>query len=217
MEKALVVPVFKRGDKSLPTNYRPISLLCIVSKIQERIVFNKLYRFLHPILSLHQSGFRKADGTEYQLVRFVQRWSELLDSSQYVGTIFFDLEKAFDEVWHRGLLTKLQATGITDKALAWFQDFLNHRCQCTLVGRAVSNELTPSAGVPQSAILSPLLFLLYVNDLPDAVSSGEPNLFADDTSLFVSGKDPITVNQCLQEAINEASAWFSSWLVQVNA
>ena len=81
----------------------------------------------------------------------------------------------------------------------------------------MSNELSPSAGVPQGAILSPLLFLLYMNGLPDAVSSGEANLFAVDTSLFVSGKDPITVNHCFQEAINEVSAWFSSWLVQVNA
>ena len=216
-KKALVVPVFKRGDKSLPMNYRPISLLCIVSKVQERIVFNKLYRFLHSILSLHQSGFRKADGTEFQLVRLVQQWSEILDASQYVGAVFFDLQKAFDKVWHSGLLAKLQATGITGRALAWFQDFLSHRCQCTLVGRAMSSELTPSAGVPQGAILSPLLFLLYVNDLPDAVSSGEANLFADDTSLFVSGKDPVALNQHLQQAINEASAWLNTWLVSVNA
>ena len=83
-KKALVVPAFKRGDKSLLMNYRPIFLLCIVSKVQERIVFNKLYRFLQSILSLHQSGFRKADGTEFQLVRLVKQWSEILDASQYV-------------------------------------------------------------------------------------------------------------------------------------
>ena len=106
-KQALVVPVFKRGDKSLPTNYRPISLLSIVSKVIERLVYNKLYSFLSPSLSTRQSGFRKSDGAEFQLLRLVQRWSELLDKSCYVGTVFFDLRKAFDKVWHRGLIAKL--------------------------------------------------------------------------------------------------------------
>ena len=109
----MVIPVFKSGDRSLPTNYRPLSLLSIVSKVQERLVFNKLYPFLSPVLSSRQSGFRKEESTVFQLVRLVQSWSELLDSSQYVGAVFFDLKKAFDKVWHAGLLAKLAAVGVS--------------------------------------------------------------------------------------------------------
>ena len=95
--------------------------------------------------------------------------------------------------------------------------FLRHRSQCTLVGRAVSEELYLSAGVPKGAILSPLLFFLYVNDLPAVVTSGEANLFADDTSLFAANKDPVILEHRLQQAINQASIWFNTLLVSVNA
>ena len=126
--------------------------------MQERIVY-KLYKCISPILSSRQSGFCKADGTEYQLLRLVQQWSELLDSGEYVGAVFFDLQKAFDMVWHKGLLAKLQATGICGNAFSWLEDFLSHLIQRTLVGRAMSQDLPLSDGVPQGAILSPLLFL----------------------------------------------------------
>ena len=115
---------------------------------------------------------------------------------------FFDLQKALDKVWHHGLLAKLQATGISGKAFDWLKDFLSHRSQCTLVGRAIPGELCLSAGIPQGAIFSPLLFLLYVNDLPAVVTSGEANLFADDTSLFAANKDPVILVHCLQQAID---------------
>ena len=104
-------------------------------------MFNKLYRFLSPVLSLRQSGFRKEDSTVFQLVRLVQSWSELLDSSQYVGAVFFDLKKAFDKVWHAGLLAKLAAVGVSGSAFLWFEDFLSQRYQRTVVGTCVSTEL----------------------------------------------------------------------------
>ena len=154
-----------------------------MSKVIERIVYNKLYSFLSPSLSPRQSGCRKSDGAEFQLLRLVQRWSELLDKSCYVGTVFFDLCNAFDKVWHRGLIAKLKATGVSDEALAWFLNYRSHRTQRTIVGRTLSSVLPLSAGVPQGAILSPLLFLLYVNDFPTAVPSGETNLFADDITF----------------------------------
>ncbi len=215
-KKARVVPVFKRGDKSLPTNYRPISLLCVISKVQERIVYNKVLRFLNPFLSVKQSGFRKADGAELQLLRLVQQWSEILDKSCYVGAVFFDLRKAFDKVWHDGLLAKLKAAGVSGKAFDWFTDFLVNRMQCTMVGREMSRDLALHAGVPQGAILSPLLFLIYVNDFPHAVQAGNSNLFADDTSLFVSSNDSAILERRLQDAIDQAANWFHKWLVSVN-
>ena len=111
-KKALVIPVFKRGDKSNPSNYRPISLLSSVSKVAERIVFDAVYPLVSPLLSDHQSGFRKRDGTSFQLVRLVRQWSKAVDNGNYVGVIFFDLQKAFDKVWHDGLLATLEAFGV---------------------------------------------------------------------------------------------------------
>ena len=99
-EEALVVPVFKNGDKHQLTNYRPMFLLSVVGKGQERLVFKKLYSFVNAHLSDFQSGFRKGDGSQVQLARLVQSWAQATDSSEYVGTLFFDLRKAFDKVWH---------------------------------------------------------------------------------------------------------------------
>ena len=215
-KRAHIIPVFKGGDKNLPTNYRPVSLLSIISKVQERLVYDKLYRFLDPVLSLRQSGFRKKDGTEFQLIRLVQSWSELLDTSHYVGAVFFDLKKAFDKVWHKGLLAKLAAAGVSDSALCWFRDFLSNRTHQTVVGNSFSSPLAPSAGVPQGAILSPLLFLVYVNDLPAVVSGGEINLFADDTSVYTASKDPQSLQRQLQQAVDAVHCWMEKWLVTVN-
>ena len=100
--------------------------------------------------------------------------------------MFFDLKKAFDKVWHAGLLAKLAAGGVSESAFLWLEDFLSQRFQRSVVGTCVSTELSPSAGVPQGAILSPLSFLVYVNNLPDAVSADEANLFAGDTSVYIA-------------------------------
>ena len=97
----------------------------IVSKVQERIVFNKLYTFLSTILAAHQSGFKKNDGTHLQLSRLDQEWSEATDSSNHVAAVFFDIRKAFDRVWHRGLVAKLSAAGASGSVLAWFENFLS--------------------------------------------------------------------------------------------
>ena len=98
-KKALVVPIFKKGDKCCPGNYRPISLLPAISKVLERVVHNKLSDFLRSWLTSNQSGFKKSDGTVPQLVRMTQEWSNAVDEGQYVAAVFFDLKKAFDRVW----------------------------------------------------------------------------------------------------------------------
>ncbi len=213
---ALVVPVFKRGNRSLLTNYRPISLLSTVSKVCERVIYDKLYRFLSPVLSHQQSGFRKQDGTAQQLLRLVQQWSEALDESKYVGVIFFDLRKAFDRVWHKGLLAKLQAAGIRGAALAWFKSYLCDRHQCTRVEDAISPSSSLNAGVPQGAILSPLLFLVYINDITQA-SPANINLFADDTSTYVVDSCAERLSARLQQTVDSLSTWYDRWLLSTNA
>ena len=214
---AYVTPVFKKGNPSLLTNYRPIALLSAVGKVCERLVYNKLYRFVTPVLSENQSGFRKKDGTAFQLTRLIQEWSHLLDDSHYFGVLFFDLRKAFDKVWHRGLLAKLKACGVTGAALDWFTSYLSNRQQCVKVNQSISSPLQIHAGVPQGAILSPLLFIIYMNDISQAAPKGSSvNLFADDTSLYVNDTCPRQLANELQHAADCVSSWFTRWLLTVN-
>ena len=214
---ALVVPVFKKGDRSLPGNYRPIALLPILSKVMERIVCNKLSHFLAPWLSPYQSGFKKGDGTVAQLTRLIQHWSEALNNSQYVGIVFFDLKKAFDRVWHAGLLAKLHAAGVRGAAYDWLHSFLSNRRQATVIQGCTSSFETISAGVPQGAILSPLLFSVYVNDIHScSVFDGNINLFADDTSAYVTSRSSTMLVADLQSTADRIAAWFNRWLLTAN-
>ena len=205
--------MIKKGNPSLLTNYRPIALLSAVGKVCERLVYNKLYRFVTPVLSENQSGFRKKDGTAFQLTRLMQKWSNLLDDSHYIGVLFFDLRKAFDKVWHRGLLAKLKACGVTGAALNWFKSYLSNRQQCVKVNQSISSPLQIHAGIPQGAILSPLLFIIYMNDISQAAPKGSSvNLFADDTSLYVNDTCPRQLANELQHAADCLSSWFTKWL-----
>ena len=214
-KEALVVPIFKSGDKHQPTNYRPISLLSVVGKVQERLVFIKLYQHVDPLLSDHQSGFRRRDGCEVQLTRLAQSWAQATDASNYVGALFFDLRKAFDKVWHKGLLAKLSAFGVSGNALEWFRSYLSGRRQRTAVGRALSSSDNLYAGVPQGAILSPLLFIIYTNDIPRGPSF-DVNQFADDTSVYVISKSTAQLQLRLHQAIRSVVAWFDDWLLSIN-
>ena len=186
-----------------------------MGKVCERVVFNQLYHFISPFLSDQQSGFRKKDGTSLQLVRLVQQWSEALDKSKYGGTVFFYLRKAFDRVWHKGLLVKLEAAGVQGSALSWFSSYLSNRRQRTRVADGVSSPSTLMAGVPQGAILSPLLFIIYVNDITQA-KSASVNLFADDTSSCVVDSCPNRLSTRLQTSIDSLASWFDKWLLSVN-
>ena len=138
-------------------------------------------------MSPKQSGFRRKDSTSHQLIRLVQEWSSALDASHLVGVVFFDFKKAFDKVCLPGLIHKLQAAGLRGQSLAWCSHFLTGRYQRVRVGNALSPPEPLRAGVPQGAILSPLLFSLYVNDIVSCVDS-EVNLFAHDTSVYVTDK-----------------------------
>ena len=212
----VVVPVFKRGDRSLLTSYRPTTLLSSIGKVCERIVYNKLYHFVSPILTCQHSGFRKQDGTTLQLLRLVQQWSEALDESKFVGVVLFDLRKAFDRVWHKGLLAKLHAAGVRGTLLAWFKSYLSSRQQRTRVNGAVSSAAPLGAGVPQGAKLSPLLFINYVNDNIVHAISASVNLFAYDTSSFLIDSSPSALCTRLQAVVDRLSQWFDKWLLTVN-
>jgi len=187
---AKVVPVFKSGDRLSMDNYRPISLLPTLSKIFEKIVANRLMQFLNQnsILSQWQFGFRPRHSTLHPMVHFVNHISEALNKKHHAIAIFCDLRKAFDTCDHEILCKKLQRYGVGGTELAWFRSYLSDRQQFVHVDGVDSSLLNIILGVPQGSILGPLLFLIYINDLPLA-STFLSLLFADDTTLLLTANN----------------------------
>ena len=212
-----VCAVFKKGDPSLPSNYRPISLLNTLEKVFERIIFKHLFNFLKDtdFFTPVQSGFMPGDSTVNQLTFLYDKFCNALDNGLEVRAVFFDISKAFDKVWHRGLLFKLERAGIRGNLLSWFKDYLTNRRQKVVIPGASSDITYTSAGVPQGSILGPLLFLIYINDIVIDIR-GNINLFADDTSLYFIVKNPVEASALIQSDINTITSWASSWLVTFN-
>ena len=177
----MVIALYKNnGSRSVPAHYRPISLLKSISHLCERILFDVLYTRVTPALTQVQSDFRRGDSTLYQVTRLVQDIIKHRHNKDHVGVVFFDLAKAFDTVWHRGLLAKLEHIFlIEDSTLNWITSYLSSQDQVVRVSTVLSEALPITSVVPQGSILGSLLFLLYVNDLPSVVP--DVSLFADDT------------------------------------
>ena len=216
-KEANVCPIPKKGDLSDVSNYRPISLLNSEDKVLERLVFKYFYNHLRDnnLLSSLQSGFLPGDSTANQLSFLYNMFCQALDSGKEVRAVFCDISKAFDRVWHAGLLAKLQAAGVTGKVHAWFADYLSDRKQRVVLPGADSDWIYIRAGVPQGSILGPLLFLLYINDIVNDIGSNI-RLFADDTSLFIIVDDPVIAAGCINADLGKISAWASTWLVTIN-
>jgi len=185
---AKIVPIFKSGEKSNMDNYRPISLLSCFSKICEKIVANKLtfYLDLNNLIINNQFGFRKNHSTVHPMVQFTNFISEALNRKEHAIALFCDLRKAFDTVDHVILLKKLKKLGIKGSAHLWFSDYLKNRQQFVHLNGKNSSLLSILLGVPQGSILGPLLFLIYINDLP-ICSRLLSLLFADDATALASG------------------------------
>lgn len=181
---AKIVPIHKCGDKTLPDNYRPISLLPNFSKILEKVVCIRLTNFLeeNSVLTPNQFGFRKNHSTVHPLMHFINNLTKASNSKQYSIAIFCDLRKAFDTVDHSILLSKLNSIGVRGLELEWFKSYLCNRKQFVYIDGVSSPLLEIVLGVPQGSILGPLLFLIYINELP-LYTSLINYLFADDTTL----------------------------------
>ena len=191
----------------------------MASKVQEKIVHDRLYNHIDPHLPPHQSGFRKKDGTELQLLRLIHEASESRDKGKAVATCFFDLSKAFDRVWHKGLLAKLQHAGVCEASLTWFTTYLTRRRQRVRANSALSQWQTIPAGVPQGSVLGPLLFLIYTIDLPPSCTnlSTTCSQFADDTALVTINESADDAQHSLQDAVTSAATWLTDWHLLVNA
>ena len=205
---ARVTPLYKSGQRNIPGNYRPISVLPAISKIMERILYNQIYNYLTTfgLLSNSQFGFRKSHSTATALLECTNEWYVNLDRKLFNLVVFIDLKKAFDTVDHQILFKKLQHYGIKGQAHSLLKSYLTNRSQKCQLNGFVSSEQPIKCGVPQGSILGPLLFLLYINDLPECLDNTRPRLFADDTNLTASGESlndiEIAVNSDLENLRN---------------
>lgn len=216
-KQANVTPIYKGNDASDPSNYRPISLLSSIGKVLEKIVHKHLFNFFHDnnVLTTLQSGFVPGDSTVNQLVDLYNTFCKALDDGKEVRAIFCDISKAFDRVWHRGLIFKLKSVGIDGRLLSWLTDYLDNRTQRVVLPGATSNWKNINAGVPQGSILGPLLFLIYINDIVENINS-KIRLFADDTSLYLVVDNPVTSAEQLNSDMSKIKEWASKWLVTFN-
>ena len=205
---AKVKPLFKKGNKTEVENYRPISVLCIVSKILEKAVFVQLEQYLseNNILYNYQSGFRKGHSTDTCLINLFDYIHCSLSEGDCVGMVLLDLQKAFDTVNHKILCEKLKLMGVG--CIDWFLSYLSERKQFVTLNNTNSNFGLVTCGVPQGSILGPLLFLCYINDMPISVTC-RLLLYADDSALLVRGKDASIIASILSENLNSCSNWLT--------
>ena len=184
-----ITPIYKKGNEEHLENYRPVSTLPIFSKIFEKLIYSRLYKFLVSKNIIHecQFGFRKGHSTSHALNYSVEEINKELNYGKHVLGIFIDLSKAFDTIHHKKLLFKLSRYGIRGTPLALISDYLSNRTQYTSVLGEKSEKLNVVYGVPQGSVLGPLLFLLYINDLVNSSDLGKFVLYADDTNIFISG------------------------------
>ena len=214
---AEVIPIFKKGIKTDPSNYRPISLLSPFSKIFERHIYKNLLSFItkHQILYNYQYGFRQNSSTEIAVTQVVESLVHKVEQNDIVCAIFLDLAKAFDTVDHSILISKLCHYGIRGKPLMLLENYLSNRHQVTAANTCKSSPTVIKCGVPQGSILGPLLFLLYINDLPNCCLF-EVKLFADDACLILNNKCHQLLEITANNELNKVNEWMQANKLTVN-
>lgn len=216
-KNANVIPVFKKDCPSFVKNYRPISLISVIGKVMERCVYKHVYNFLleNGIITFNQSGFTPGDSAINQLLFITNEFGKALDEGKEIRVVFCDISKAFDRVWHKGLLKKLKSIGIRGSLLSWMESYLSNRKQRVVINGCSSDWRKICAGVPQGSILGPLFFIIFINDIVTDINSSI-KLFADDTSLYLIVDDPLDTSNMLNSDLNKIHEWSMRWLVKFN-
>ena len=205
---AKVIPLFKKSNNTEACNYRPVSILCAVSKILEKAVYIQLEQFLvnNNLLYEHQSGFRSSHSTDSCLIHLFDHIKTQSSRGLFTGMVMLDLQKAFDTVNHDILCDKLKLMGL--ESVQWFRSYLSDRNQVVNINNVTSPPLNITCGVPQGSILGPLLFLSYVNDM---IISIDPDckliLYADDSAILFSHRDPNIISEKLGKVLESCNEW----------
>ena len=210
MKLAKVIPVYKANDKTLMSNYRPISLLPTLAKILEKIMYKRLYDFLkrNNVLFKSQYGFRDGHSTVHAITELCSDIYKGFEERKLTLGIFLDLSKAFDTVNHSILLKKLEYYGIRGISLDWFKSYVTNRMQFVQYKNAKSEILEIKCGVPQGSVLGPLLFIIYINDLHKCLEKAKALLFADDTTLYMTCENKIRLFSDMRCELNKLIVWF---------
>ena len=215
---AKVIPIYKKENPLLCSNYRPISLLPIFSKIFEKVIYKRMFCYLtkNNLIYKRQFGFRENHSTNHALISITESIKADIDKGNIVGGIFLDLQKAFDTVNHTILCSKLSYYGFRGKINDLIQSFLSHRHQYVTINGFDSSQLEIKCGVPQGSTLGPLLFLLYINDLRYSLQKSTASHFADDTSITFSSKKLKTLETILNTDLKSISDWLKANRLSLN-
>lgn len=218
MKVARVVPVYKSGSKTDANNYRPISVLSVLSKIFEQLLADRVSSFLNDqkVIYDHQFGFRSGSSTWTAASELMDDIYRAIDTRNIAAILFLDLKKAFDTIDHGVLLKKLEYYGIRGVANTLFRSYLAGRTQYVSVNGVASSERAITVGVPQGSNLRPLLFLLYINDLARLQLHGKPRLFADDTSVTYIATESTRLLRLMEEDIQKLQSFFNENLLSLN-
>jgi hypothetical protein len=218
MKLAKVVPIYKAGDPMSISNYRPVSILPLFSKLLERLMYNRILSFINDngILYKYQFGFREGHSTNMAIITLIDKISSAIDNGNFVIGVFLDFKKAFDTVNHDILLGKLNKYGIRGVAYSWIKDYLSNRQQYVSFNSVDSSKQMIHCGVPQGSILGPLLFLLYINDIVNISNALLPIIFADDTNIFITGKSIREISELMNNELSKIVTWLNANRLSLN-
>ena len=214
-KKANITAIFKKGSKKLAGKYRPVSLTSVVCKLMESIIRDSIMEHMsnNNLLNSRQYGFVSGRSTVLQLIKVMDRWTEILDKGGCVDVVYCDFLKAFDKVPHKRLVQKLNYYGITPLLVNWIKEFLSDRKQKVMVNGECSIWCEVTSGIPQGSVLGPTLFVMCINLLPDVISQSSSYLFADDTKL-ANGIFEDSDCEALQSDLNNMVEWTDKSLLK---
>lgn len=218
LKRAVVKPIYKAGDKQQFSNYRPISLLPVLSKLLEKLIYSRLNGHLdeNNILNDNQFGFRKGRSTYMPLLLFYEKVTSALEANRITCGLYLDLRKAFDTVDIDILLGKLLCYGVMGRAHDMMKSYLTNRSQCVQIDETRSGFLPLEIGVPQGSILGPLLFILYINDFPNAFDDVTAYIYADDTAIFLEGSSELELQNTIDNLMPKIVEWFNANQLSLN-